>query len=154
MAAIRAPSCLYHLGRSVFVTAPFSRPHSSILSRLKPSQVKSCSRTLSIQPSTQCSSPAVCTSRVNGVIISVQRVMYSNSTTSTSPVPKKSQSYMERIKLIMKEYGSVGVIFHTVISLFSIGTCYYLVSRYSTSSTDSATPYFIDSLCVIIMQWS
>lgn len=59
--------------------------------------------------------------RVN---VGSQRVMYSNGTS-----PKKVQSYTGRIKVILKEYGSVGVIFHTVVSLFSLGTCYFLVSK-------------------------
>ena len=128
----------------MFVTGPFLRPHNSTLSRLKPPQVKSFQRSccspraldLSIH---QSSISAVYKSRVNGVVISLQSTMYSNDTTSTSPesstssTPKVSLSYTERIKLIMKEYGTVAIIFHTAISLFSIGTCYFLVSRYNTS---------------------
>ena len=49
--------------------------------------------------------------------------------TNGGTAPKKAQSYTERVKVIMKEYGGVGVAFHTVISLFSLGTCYSLVSR-------------------------
>ena len=38
-------------------------------------------------------------------------------------------SNTERIKVLMKEYGTVAVVFHTVVSLFSLGTCYLLVSK-------------------------
>ena len=46
---------------------------------------------------------------------------------STSPAPKASST--ERIKVVLKEYGGVGVVFHTVMSLCSLGTCYLIVSR-------------------------
>ncbi len=64
-------------------------------------------------------------SRAGGVFMKSHRVAY----TYGASAPKKSQSYTERMKVIMKEYGAVGVIFHTVISLFSLGTCYFLVHR-------------------------
>lgn len=47
--------------------------------------------------------------------------------TSTGQPPAKS--YTQRIKVILKEYGPVAVAFHTVVALFSIGTCYFLVSK-------------------------
>lgn len=48
---------------------------------------------------------------------------------STAEGSPKKQSYTERIKVVLKEYGPVAVVFHTVIALFSLGTCYILVSR-------------------------
>lgn len=36
---------------------------------------------------------------------------------------------VEKVKVIIKEYGSVAVVFHTAISLVSLGTCYLLVSK-------------------------
>lgn len=38
---------------------------------------------------------------------------------------------MGQLRKILKEYGSVGVAFHTTISLASLGTCYMIVKRYS-----------------------
>ena len=38
-------------------------------------------------------------------------------------------SNTERIKVLVKEYGTVAVVFHTIMSLFSLGTCYLLVSK-------------------------
>ena len=46
---------------------------------------------------------------------------------STSPAPKASS--IEQIKVVLKEYGGVGVVFHTVMSLCSLGSCYLVVSR-------------------------
>ena len=63
--------------------------------------------------------------RIYGVLVKSHRVTYTNG----AATPKKAQSYTDKVKVIMKEYGAVGVIFHTVISLFSLGTCYFLVSR-------------------------
>lgn len=37
--------------------------------------------------------------------------------------------YTDRIKVVLKEYGPVALIFHTVISLMSLGTCYLLVDK-------------------------
>ncbi len=36
---------------------------------------------------------------------------------------------IEKVKTVLKEYGTVGVVFHMTISLFSVGTCYLLVSK-------------------------
>ena len=63
--------------------------------------------------------------RAYGILARCPRAAYSNE----APASKKTQSYTERVKVIMKEYGTVGVVFHTVISLISLGTCYFLVSR-------------------------
>lgn len=47
---------------------------------------------------------------------------------SSGPAPAK-QSSTQRVKVVIKEYGGVAVVFHTVISLCSLGTCYLIVSR-------------------------
>ena len=41
----------------------------------------------------------------------------------------KPKSNIDKIRMILKEYGTVGVVFHTCISLTSLGTCYVLVSK-------------------------
>ena len=45
----------------------------------------------------------------------------------SSPAQKLSST--ERIKVVLREYGVVAVVFHTVMSLGSLGTCYLIVSR-------------------------
>ena len=45
------------------------------------------------------------------------------------PGPAAKQSSTARVKVVIKEYGGVAVVFHTVISLCSLGTCYLIVSR-------------------------
>ncbi len=39
------------------------------------------------------------------------------------------KGHVEKVKIVIKEYGTVAVVFHTAISLFSLGTCYMLVSK-------------------------
>ena len=58
--------------------------------------------------------------RVNLVI---QRVMSNGS-------PAAKQSYVERVKVVLKEYGAVGVAFHLTMSLTVLGICYVLVDKY------------------------
>ena len=41
----------------------------------------------------------------------------------------KAVSSTERIKIILKEYGTVAVVFHTSMSLCVLGICYLLVSK-------------------------
>ena len=43
--------------------------------------------------------------------------------------PAKAASSTERIKVILREYGTVGVVFHISMSLCTLGTCYLLVSK-------------------------
>lgn len=43
--------------------------------------------------------------------------------------PPQKQSSTQRIKVVLREYGVVAVVFHTVMSLTSLGTCYLIVSR-------------------------
>ena len=54
----------------------------------------------------------------------IQRLTYSNGVSLNN-----SQSHIDRIKVIMKEYGSVGVAFHITMSLCSVGICYLLVDK-------------------------
>lgn len=42
--------------------------------------------------------------------------------------PPQKQSSTQRIKVVLREYGVVAVVFHTVMSLTSLGTCYLIVS--------------------------
>lgn len=51
------------------------------------------------------------------------------STESESAESAKSKSSIQKIKVILREYGTVAVVFHTVMSLGSLGTCYLLVSK-------------------------
>ncbi len=60
-------------------------------------------------------------------IINSSRLQVNSRIMSTSA--NKPLSYTERIKVILKEYGAVGVAFHTVMSLSSVGTCYLLVDK-------------------------
>ena len=62
----------------------------------------------------------------------------------SSSAPKKSST--ERIKVILKEYGVVAVVFHTVMSLGSLGTCYLIVSR-SVRQSHSHAPI---TACLIL----
>ena len=63
------------------------------------------------------------------------RAAYSNGASgkgTQGPGPSGSAprlSNTERIKVLVKEYGTVAVVFHTIMSLFSLGTCYLLVSK-------------------------
>ena len=64
------------------------------------------------------------------------RAAYSNGTSGKGAQGQGSSSgsaarlsNTERIKVLVKEYGTVAVVFHTIISLFSLGTCYLLVSK-------------------------
>ena len=51
-------------------------------------------------------------------------------TISSTGIPvSKSLSYTEKIKVILKEYGTVGFVFHMGMSLMSVGTCYLLVDK-------------------------
>ena len=45
----------------------------------------------------------------------------------SSSVRKLSST--ERIKVVLRDYGTVAVVFHTAISLASLGTCYLVVDR-------------------------
>ncbi len=42
----------------------------------------------------------------------------------------KRKETMGKLRTILKEYGAVGVAFHTVISLASLGSCYMVVKRF------------------------
>lgn len=46
----------------------------------------------------------------------------------------KRVGYVERVKVVIKEYGTVAVVFHTVISLASLGSCYLVVKTLACSS--------------------
>ena len=52
----------------------------------------------------------------------------SNTSTSASPTPAV-WSKKERLKIIIKEYGTTVIVFHISISLVSLGIFYTLVSR-------------------------
>lgn len=110
------------LGEKVFLSTWRPLP-----SKISPSschqKISSYPRTLHIQQRAGLLQTTTCTSGLYGVNFQTRRVMYSNDSTP----PKKS--YTERIKVIVREYGVVAVVFHTAISLFSFGTCYFLVSR-------------------------
>jgi hypothetical protein len=70
----------------------------------------------------RCFPPTPSTVRIPHHLVSgnaVRTCLYS------TPAPKLSS--MERIKVVLREYGTVGVVFHTVISLASLGTCYLVV---------------------------
>lgn len=62
-----------------------------------------------------------CSRTCPGTLSVVQTHCYS------SPAPRYSNT--ERIKVVLKEYGSVAIVFHTVMSLCSLGTCYLIVNR-------------------------
>ena len=49
--------------------------------------------------------------------------------TRSFAVEKKSTFSSSRLKVILKEYGPVAIIFHTVLSLGSLGGFYVLVNR-------------------------
>ena len=62
------------------------------------------------------------------------RVRYSNEASGggsggSAATPMKALSSTGRIKVILREYGSVAVVFHTAMSLFSLGSCYLVVTR-------------------------
>lgn len=60
------------------------------------------------------------------------RTRYSNEASgkgSSSSSSVRALYSTDRIKVILKEYGTVAVVFHTVISLCSLGSCYLVVSR-------------------------
>lgn len=60
------------------------------------------------------------------------RASYSNGATGGGAQGQGSAARLsntEKIKVLVKEYGTVAVVFHTIISLFSLGTCYLLVSK-------------------------
>eukprot|EP00731_Ephydatia_muelleri_P026923 Em0018g1023a len=46
-------------------------------------------------------------------------------------VPKEVEpkSYIQKVKKVLKEYGTVAVVFHTAVALCSYGTCYLLVKH-------------------------
>ena len=50
-------------------------------------------------------------------------------TRSFASVEKKSTFSSSQLKVILKDYGPVAVVFHTVLSLGSLGGFYVLVSR-------------------------
>ena len=63
-------------------------------------------------------------------LISVtQSAAYSNGTESPGVGGPKKMSNTEKVKIVVREYGSVAIIFHTCISLFSLGSCYLAVSK-------------------------
>ena len=41
----------------------------------------------------------------------------------------KALSRTQRLRQVIRDYGSVAIVFHTSVSMFSLGTCYLLVSR-------------------------
>jgi hypothetical protein len=59
----------------------------------------------------------------------VHRIQQRAAYSPNPPPAEPKRSYTQRIKVVLKEYGPVAVVFHTVISLISLGTCYFLVSR-------------------------
>ena len=72
----------------------------------------------------RCFPPTLSTVRIPHHLVSgkaVRTCLYS------TPAPKLSST--ERIKVVLREYGTVAVVFHTVISLASLGTCYLVVDR-------------------------
>lgn len=78
----------------------------------------------------------------------VQALYYS------SPTHKPSST--QRIKVVLKEYGGVAVVFHTVMSLASLGTCYLIVSRLATSlipiHSYPIQSYFY-SMSTVVLMW-
>lgn len=50
-----------------------------------------------------------------------------SNTTTPSDLGKK-RSNRERMKVLVRDYGATAVVFHTTISLTSLGLCYLLVS--------------------------
>ena len=70
--------------------------------------------------------------RCNVPATAVQSHLYSSS------APK--QSSIQRIKVVLKEYGGVAVVFHTVMSLASLGTCYLVVDRSDSRAPNSHSP--------------
>ena len=68
----------------------------------------------------------------------LQRTLYSNEAgnkeidegkkeSGKGRLTSSQRSSLERVKQIIKEYGTVAVVFHTVMSLTSVGICYMLV---------------------------
>lgn len=49
---------------------------------------------------------------------------------STEENSATTMSTKEKMKKAVKEYGSTVIVFHVTISLFSLGACYLLISRY------------------------
>ena len=103
---------------------------SSVPAEVVPAMKGSYVRPLSSLPRTLYSSTNLSTalSRVN---CGSTRVMYYSTAPESGGAPEKKESYTQRVKVVLKEYGPVAIVFHTVISLFSLGTCYLLVSRYA-----------------------
>ena len=77
----------------------------------------------------------------SGSLSAVQIQCYSSS------APKLSST--ERIKVVLREYGVVAVVFHTVMSLGSLGTCYLVVSR-SVCQSRFHTLTYLFSLTVVL----
>ena len=99
-------------------------------------------------------------SNINRVILTQTRTLYNSEQFTVIPrhVTKskdysssavQKQSSIQRIKVVLKEYGSVAVVFHTVMSLTSLGTCYLIVDR----SDNSHIPFLIHSYLIISFQW-
>lgn len=51
------------------------------------------------------------------------------SAQSQNAASDKALSSVERIKIILKEYGTVAFVFHISMSLCTLGVCYFLVSK-------------------------
>ena len=58
-----------------------------------------------------------------------QTVAYSNGAEEPKVGGSKKLSNTEKVKIVVREYGTVAIIFHTCISLFSLGSCYLAVSK-------------------------
>lgn len=72
--------------------------------------------------------------------------------------PPQKQSSTQRIKVVLKEYGGVAVVFHTVMSLTSLGTCYLIVSRSvfvpTVSFQFTPTSFFHTVVLMWVKYWS
>ena len=53
----------------------------------------------------------------------------SSTASGESAASGKAASSTERIKVILREYGTVAFVFHISMSLCTLGTCYLLVSK-------------------------
>lgn len=142
-------SCLGHLQTPFH---PFIRLTASQVKFFHCVSARECvHRTFHVKPDPSSLLPAQCTARSELPRYALrlqQGIWYSNDAPSASTGQPKSpneepkssseqakssteqpKSYTQRIKVILKEYGTVAVVFHTVVSLFSLGTCYFLVNR-------------------------
>jgi len=78
-----------------------------------------------------------------------ERDTTTGSSASSVSAAESKMSQGERLKRAVKEYGATVIVFHTCLSLFTLGISYAAVSRWLIKSQAYSYGYQLNSLCSV-----